>query len=252
MGGSAAMRSLLRNAGVPALALTFAVGLLACGDSQEADAAGEADAETVQNAIVPDTGLDIPDSAFAQPSENGAAGAPDGGADGSDGNTAGAGGTAQEGATGAGTGGAQDQQPGASDGAEEVLTGRVLSTGTVQVPTTVLQLEKGGPVGLVGDLEPELQRLAGAMVRVAGTPTDRFPGGGLDVRSYEVLSIDGTEPYVGLLIERNGGLWLADSDTIRLEGVPAELQDRAGAKIWITGRRAGDAIQIQSYGVIRD
>lgn len=252
MGGAAAMRAFLRSTGVPALAMMVAVGLLACGDSQDADVDGDVGAETMENAIVPDTGLDIPDSAFVPSSDGRAAGDPDGGADGAAANGTGAGGTAQEGATGAGAGGGGQDQPAVNGGAEEVLTGRVVSTGTVQAPMTVLQLEKGGPVGLIGDMEPELQRLAGATVRVTGTPSDRFPGGGLEVRSYEVLSIDGTEPHVGVLIERDGAFWLADSDTLRLEAVPAELQGRTGAKIWVIGRRGGDAIQIQSYGVIRD
>jgi hypothetical protein len=136
-------------------------------------------------------------------------------------------------------------------GGQERLTGKIVVTGTEVSTLTTLQREGRRPVRLVGDFEEELQRLSGAVVRVEGTTMERGPGLGLKVHSYEVLSIDGQRPHVGVLLIRDGTLWLAGSDTVRLTQAPQDLQAHAGAKVWIIGRSVGGELQVQSYGIVR-
>ena len=149
--------------------------------------------------------------------------------------------------------GGQVNPPPRSHAAEkERLTGKVVVTGGEAVTFTTLQVAGRAPVRLTGDFEGELRRLSGAVVRVDGTRTERGPGVGLNVHSYEVLSIDGERPRVGTLLMRDGMLWLASSDTMRLAAAPEELRAQAGAKVWIIGQSTGEELQVQSYGVIRN
>ncbi len=107
-----------------------------------------------------------------------------------------------------------------------------------------------GGVRLVGPLEGELRRLGGATVRVRGQPVGEATRGRLEVRSYQVLSIDGQVPVVGILTLRGGEPWVLGADTVRLEGGPPELRALGGAKVWVVGPRRGAALEVQSYGVL--
>jgi hypothetical protein len=136
---------------------------------------------------------------------------------------------------------------------ETVLTGRVVSGGLAGTPVTSLQIEGGKPTTLVGALEPELRRLGGATVWVAGAPAAGAPNASFTVTRYEIVSVDGAKPSVGLVSARNGGVWLVgERDTLRLVAAPADLAAKAGAKVWIVGRRAGAELSVQSFGVIRE
>jgi len=54
-------------------------------------------------------------------------------------------------------------------------------------------------------------------------------------------------------VERNGGTWLAaERDTVKLASVPAALDGKTGAKVWIVGRRTGAELTPQTFGVIRE
>jgi len=102
-------------------------------------------------------------------------------------------------------------------------------------------------------LEPELRRLTGATVWVAGTPGAGKPNATFGVTRYDIVSIGGAKPLVGRVVARDGGAWLAtDRDTVKLLSAPSELAARAGAKIWVIGHRAGNELTTQSYGVIRE
>ncbi len=146
------------------------------------------------------------------------------------------------------------QEPGA-DAVDSVdlerLSGRVLITGTAQMESVTLQIDGGDAVNLSGVLLPELQRLSGAMVSVQGSRTAAGPREGFEATAYEVTSIDGQRPSVGILQELDGGFTIAGAETVRLAGVPDALRRRVGAKVWVVGRQTPSGLQVQSYGVIR-
>ena len=135
----------------------------------------------------------------------------------------------------------------------ERLTGLVMVTGTAQVESVTLQIDGGGSVNLSGVLRPELQRLSGAMVSVQGSRTGVSPREGFEVAEYEVTSIDGQQPSVGILEERDGGFTITGAETVPLTTpVPDALGRQVGAKVWVVGRQTGSGLQVQSYGVIRE
>lgn len=137
---------------------------------------------------------------------------------------------------------------------EERLTGRIVNSGTERLVITTLQVEGQGPTRLVGALESELRRLSGATVSVVGTvdSTGPPPGVSLDVREYELLSINGQRPLVGTVLVRDDGIWLAAADTVRLVPELQELRDHAGARVWVVGTASanGSELRVGSYGVI--
>lgn len=136
---------------------------------------------------------------------------------------------------------------------ETVLTGKVVAGGLAAEPVTSLQIEGGKPTTMVGPLEPELRRLGGATVWVAGAPGAAAPNASFTVSRYEIVAIDGAKPMVGSLITRDGAAWLAaERDTVKLVSPPAQLRDKIGAKVWIVGRRNGGELTPQTFGVIRD
>jgi len=136
---------------------------------------------------------------------------------------------------------------------ETVLTGKVVAGGVASDPVTSLQVEGGKPTTLVGALEPELRRLGGATVWVAGAPGTGAPNATFSVSRYEIVAINGAKPAVGSLITRDGATWLAmDRDTLKLTSPPSDLRAKIGAKVWIVGRRAGTELVPQTFGVIRE
>ncbi len=74
---------------------------------------------------------------------------------------------------------------------------------------------------------------------VGGSRSAGLLGGSLNVKSYEILAIDDERPHVGILVARDGALWLASSDTVQLAAAPNDLQSEAGAKVWIIGQSTG-------------
>ncbi len=136
---------------------------------------------------------------------------------------------------------------------ETVLTGKIAAVGLAMSPVTSLEIEGAKATTLVGPLEPELRRLGGATVWVAGSPVSGPPNATFTVSRYEILSIDGAKPLVGRLTMRDGAPWLVtDRDTVKLAKAPAELMAKSGAKVWVIGRRSGTELTTQTYGVIRD
>ena len=135
---------------------------------------------------------------------------------------------------------------------ETVLTGRVSVGGLAGQTMATLQIEGGTPVRLVGPLEAEMQRLNSARVWVTGAPV-ASPANGFSVTRYDIVAIDGAMPVVGVTLKRAGAVWLATAaDTIKLVVAPADLTSKVGAKVWITGRRSGAEMTVQSFGIIRE
>ena len=148
---------------------------------------------------------------------------------------------------------AQESEADATDSVDlETLTGQILITGTAQLEFVTLQIDGGGAVNLSGALSSELRQLSGAMVSVEGSRTGANPLEGFEANAYEVTSIDGERPSVGILQERDGGFAIAAAETVRLAGIPDALRGQVGAKVWVVGRQTGSGLQVQSYGVIRE
>ena len=136
---------------------------------------------------------------------------------------------------------------------ETVLTGKVVAGGLAASPVTSLQVEGGKPTSLAGPLEPELRRLGGATVWVTGAPGRGAPNASFTVSRYEIVSIDGAKPFVGHVLTRDGQPVLAmERDTVSLVSAAVALTGKVGAKVWIVGRRTGNDLTPQTYGVIRE
>jgi hypothetical protein len=131
------------------------------------------------------------------------------------------------------------------------MTGTVSVGGLAGQQVTSLQVEGAKPARLVGPLEPELQRLNSARVWVAGAPV-ATPPNGFSVTRYDVVSIDGAKPLVGVIMSRAGAVWLATAtDTVKLTPASADLTSKVGAKVWVIGRRSGSDLAVQTHGIIR-
>ena len=131
------------------------------------------------------------------------------------------------------------------------FTGPVTSTGTEGMRMVNLRADDGSSVGLVGDLAAELARLSGAVVTVRGNEAPAPADRGLEVTEYEVVSVNGETPSVGVLERRDGAYWLGGNPGVRLMGVPDALTQAVGAKVWVTGSSGDDRVTVQSYGIIR-
>lgn len=130
--------------------------------------------------------------------------------------------------------------------------GRVVNGGTERSPVTSLVADDGSATRLGGALLDELRALSGAQLLVRGVMGSSSSERSIDVREYEVLSIGGQRPHVGIVIERGGEIWLASSDTLRLVPPLDALRQHVGAKVWVVGSRdsASGELRVQSYGVI--
>jgi hypothetical protein len=145
-------------------------------------------------------------------------------------------------------------------GAAAVSAADTIAEGTVRVvgPVETAQVILRGAtasVGLTGPLVSELRRLSGATLRVSGTPRSNpaaTPPRAVVVGDYEILEVDGQRPLVGIVLSRDGRLWLAGRDTVELVGATPDLAGRPGAKVFVLGVREGDRLRVKSHGVIRD
>lgn len=145
--------------------------------------------------------------------------------------------------------------PPAPNTPQVVPSGDTVVRGIVAVvgadPLAQVVLASGGrDVAVVGALRAELGTLHGAEVEVRGRPVGNpqgMPSRAIEVTRFEILTIAGERPTVGLLEARADDLWLAGR---RLLGAPDELRRAVGAKVWVIGRKEGGRLLVQSYGVI--
>ncbi len=130
--------------------------------------------------------------------------------------------------------------------------GRVVNGGTDRVRITSLVSDGGTATRLVGALIHELRSLAGAELLVRGVTRDDGAGRALDVREYEVLSVDGQRPLVGIVIRQGDALWLAAGDTLRLVPQLDEMRALVNTKVWVVGETdpVMRELRIRSYGAI--
>jgi len=140
-----------------------------------------------------------------------------------------------------------DSSPGA-EAAADTLTGVVRRIGNEPFVRTLVQGDDTAFVA--GDWEPEVATLAGAQVMIVGTyTTGDMPGTYMDVASYQIVSVDGDVPYVGILESDDDGFYLSmDGDEVpRLTALSEELQAQKGAKVWVVVTDEG---VVQRYGII--
>lgn len=136
--------------------------------------------------------------------------------------------------------------------AADTVEGEVRQVGNAPFTRTVVEGDSAA-VTATGPLADELTRLTGARVRAIGAPVEgEFPGPALEVAAYDVLSVDGDEPRVGILRHRTGEgyrLETAEGETVALRSVPAGLGSAAGGKVWVVADEEGGVLR---YGILRE
>lgn len=136
---------------------------------------------------------------------------------------------------------------------DTVAVGVVRVLGANPFPVFVLAAPPpGGPaVALQGALRDELGALVGLEVRVTGRAIAHqppLPDRAVLVSSYEIVSVAGRKPEVGIL--RAEGNVVSIGGT-RLVDAPDELRNAVGAKVWVLGTTRDGALAVESYGIIR-
>jgi hypothetical protein len=151
----------------------------------------------------------------------------------------------------------------AAEGSEGADVVNATAEGVVRVvgadPSTQVVLSVGegaeaSHIALVGEFHNELGMLSGVEVSIAGSEVPNpqgIPEQAIDVYEYDVISVNSAPAYLGVLELRDGELWLDRANALMLTAVPAQLQNMAGAKVWIAGPLNGDELRVQSFGVVR-
>jgi hypothetical protein len=88
-------------------------------------------------------------------------------------------------------------------------------------------------------------------VALFGTVQATTPWRTIAPTRYEVLTIDGQKPHVGVLRVEREEVWLESDAPLRLEGVPDRLRGLNGAKVYVLGAVRDGVLLVQSFGVIR-
>lgn len=146
-----------------------------------------------------------------------------------------------------GTSGAREAMPDPT-----MLEGRLRLAGSDPNVMVMLQPAAGGPeVQLTGEHLGELERLSGIDVSVVGS-LSTAPRRTVDVASYQIQSVNGRRPSVGVVVSRGGAFWLEGDTSVRLSIVPDGLRNQIGAKVWIVGEMTDGSLRPESYGIIRD
>jgi hypothetical protein len=151
------------------------------------------------------------------------------------------------GATGCG-GNSSVPESGGQD--ERVVEGTIRQTGGTPNVSTRLET-KDGPIILVGPLAAELARAAGAVAEVRGTSAGEAAPDAMRVEAYELVSVDGLSPLVGMLELEDEDLALRKENGQRVEltGGSARMREAAGSKVWVTTR--DDGRSIVRWGILK-
>ncbi|MGK7312632.1 MAG: hypothetical protein ACN0LA_10390 [Candidatus Longimicrobiales bacterium M2_2A_002] len=129
----------------------------------------------------------------------------------------------------------------------DTLFGEVTTT-AFPVASASLQHDGGDAVRLTGPALGELLQLAGTTVQAWGVRA----GTSLDVYGYRVRSSLGEPRWVGIVVQRDGALWLFGEAPIELVDAPPELVARTGELVWVGGDEVDvDVVVPRVFGVIR-
>lgn len=133
----------------------------------------------------------------------------------------------------------------------DTVSGTVRQVGNAPFARTLVQEEEGDAVTVTGKYEAELTRLVGAVVRASGEIGGGAFGPELAVTAYEILSVDGETPRVGILGRDEEGYHLEgpENGRVRLGAVPERFAELPGARVWVVTDERGTVLR---YGVLRE
>lgn len=135
------------------------------------------------------------------------------------------------------------------------VSGTVRQVGNLPFARTMVAGDEGDAgegIFVTGDLESEITRLAGMMVRVTGSFTEGGqPGRYILATSYEILGDEEDPAVVGILSQDDEGFYLRlfDGAAYRLSQVPPELEGASGAKLWVVAAAGG---HVRGYGILKE
>jgi hypothetical protein len=132
------------------------------------------------------------------------------------------------------------------------VSGTVRQVGNLPFPRTLVGDGGGEQIFVTGDLESEITRLAGMLVRVTGSFTKGDqPGPYILATSYEILGDEENPAAVGILSQDEEGFYLRlfDGAAYRLSQVPPELEGATGAKLWVMAAVGG---HVRGYGILKE
>jgi hypothetical protein len=144
------------------------------------------------------------------------------------------------------TGGALSAGGSVTAGAGSTLQGVVTAGGTAQETLTEVRAPDGSRVFVTGPLEGEVRAVSGGTVLVQGSLSGPENFRRMEVARYEIVQVNGERPVVGVILQ--DGRLAAGQDTLRLRGA---VGAPAGARVWVTGERAGATFNVSSYGILR-
>lgn len=130
------------------------------------------------------------------------------------------------------------------------MVGTVRIVGSDPLSQVVLDRWEDGQLAVLGDLRDEIGGLSGAVLRVAGQVADNVqptPDRAIRATAYEVLSVQGRHPYVGVLQREGDALTLLG---LRLEAGGASLASLQGRRVWVIGTIEQGTLRVEAYGLI--
>lgn len=130
------------------------------------------------------------------------------------------------------------------------MTGTVGTRGTEGTTQAVIRPSKGDAVRLTGPEAAQVAALGNALVTACGSRS----GDALSVSSFELRQVDGMQAYWGRIVATGSSVALdtgAGRAPVPLAGAPSEWAGQAGASVWVAGRWAGDAFEVQSHSAVR-
>ena len=103
----------------------------------------------------------------------------------------------------------------------------------------------------VGEEASDLTRLESGEVEVCGEVTRASPVGRIDLLSYRVVRMNGVPAWSGILSLEGQTVYLEmDDDRLLVSGPTDSLVHLVGGKVWVSGERDAEGIQLSSFGVI--
>lgn len=134
---------------------------------------------------------------------------------------------------------------------EPQVVGTVGIVGLVPGERVVVQTDDRR-IEVTGSLLGELRRLQNARVALYGTIVEGAPWASISPERYDVISVDGTTPFVGILEAAGDEVILRGEAEWLLEGAPLSLRRQLGAKVLVQGDTVGGRLRVITFAVLRD